>query len=167
MQASSSRGQVAGRRDCRLRPRLLLLGGGRFRRSCHGPWPRRQQVKRLGLRRLGLTRRRLGLRRLGLRRLGQRRLGLRRLGLRRHLDPCHPYIDSIIECRTFGIERNIRYRRATKTSTSNAHPIIPGPISTFCTFEIVCRYRRCSISKVSLCDIEGHKPLISKVMTHE
>ncbi len=33
-----------------------------------------------------------------------------------------------------------------------------------CTFDIVCRYRRCSISKVSSCDIEGHKPSISKVI---
>jgi hypothetical protein len=38
-------------------------------------------------------------------------------------------------------------------------------ISTCCAFDIVCRYRRCSISKVTLFDhdIEGDKPSISKV----
>ncbi len=47
----------------------------------------------------------------------------------------------------------------SKTSISNAHLI-----STFCTFDIIRRYRRCLISKVTLFDIEGDKPSISKVM---
>ncbi len=37
-------------------------------------------------------------------------------------------------------------------------------ISTFFTFDIVYRYRRCSISKVTLLDIKGDIPLISNVM---
>jgi hypothetical protein len=46
----------------------------------------------------------------------------------------------------------------SKTSISNAHSI-----STFFTFDIVYRYRRYSILKVTLFDIKGDNPSISKV----
>ncbi len=59
---------------------------------------------------------------------------------------------------------DLRYRTSntiSKTSISYAHSI-----STFCTFDIVFRYRRYrrySISKVSLFDIEGQQPSMSNV----
>jgi hypothetical protein len=65
-----------------------------------------------------------------------------------HLDPWHPDI----ECRTFDIRvSDLRYRRShsiLKTSISCAHSI-----SNVCAFDIVHRYRRCSISKVTTFDI--------------
>jgi hypothetical protein len=57
---------------------------------------------------------------------------------------------------------DLRYRTKhsiSKTSISNAHSI-----STFFAFDIVYRYRRCSISKVPLFDIEGDLPSISNVI---
>jgi hypothetical protein len=57
---------------------------------------------------------------------------------------------------------NVRYRAKhtiSKTSISNDHSI-----STFFTFDIVYRYWRCSISKVTRFDIEGDIPSISNVI---
>ncbi len=56
--------------------------------------------------------------------------------------------------------RNRTSHSTLKTSISYAHSI-----STFCTFDIVYRYRSCSISKISLSlfDIEGHQPSILNV----
>jgi hypothetical protein len=56
----------------------------------------------------------------------------------------------------------IRYRAQhsiSKTLISNAHSI--STFCCFCTFDIVCRYRRYLISKVTLFDIEGDFTVIT------
>jgi hypothetical protein len=56
----------------------------------------------------------------------------------------------------------LRYR--TSPSILNTSISYAYSISTFCTFDVVFRYRKCSISKVSLFHIEGDKPSILKVI---
>ncbi len=75
---------------------------------------------------------------------------------RKHLDPWHPDI----EFRTLDIERNIRYRRLRHRMLIRYRHFL---LWNF-TFDMVHRYRMCSISKVTLLDIEGDIPSISKVM---